>query len=126
MSDNEMLAEENFESIIEDPAHSFAMDMDMDIDFHMFCLDQLEEEHQMKETQIIPLEEFEENVLIQVSSWGDCMSSPSLRYLTWEQETNGLAAEASDPETEVPISKITTEIESSHEWLDVDGDKSER
>jgi len=44
MSDNEMLVEENFESITEDLVHLFAMDMDMDTDFHMFCLDQLEEE----------------------------------------------------------------------------------
>jgi len=79
----------------------------------------------MKESWIIPLEEFEENVSSQVSSWCDCMSPPLLKYLTWEQETKGLAAEASDPKTEVPIREIATKIESFHEWLDVDRDESE-
>ena len=38
MSDSDIYAKENFESITEDPAHSFAMEMGIDPNFHTFCM----------------------------------------------------------------------------------------
>jgi hypothetical protein len=60
MSDSEIYAEENFNSVTEDLAHSFAMEMDIDIDFSAFCLNQLEKELRTEKSQIILPEELED------------------------------------------------------------------
>jgi hypothetical protein len=64
MSDSDIYAKENFESITEDPAHSFAMEMGIDPDFHTFCMDQLEEELRMEESHIISSDKVGDDFLV--------------------------------------------------------------